>query len=155
MLSACQNLPLFASNHRLLLLEPLKTVSTYFRSHEPERPLASTQVAHLHCTVIVRCNEASQSVRDAFPTFLIQALNNFLNGTFTVFLLVRQQLERIDQVFTKCWRNRVRPERKPSLHLRMCRAAPPESCWVLSIQIFLHRLHTTSCSVSSPSIPTK
>ena len=81
-----------------------------FRSHDLEGPLASTQVAHVHWTVIVRCNEASQSVRNTFPAFLFQAHENVLNRTFTIFLLVRQQLERIHQVFTKSLRDRVRPE---------------------------------------------
>ena len=53
LISACQILPLLASNHQ----------------HDPERPVASTQVAHLHCTVIVRCSEVSQSIRDTSPAF--------------------------------------------------------------------------------------
>ena len=42
-------------------------------SFEHCKPLASTQVAHLHYIVIVRCNEASQSVRNTFHAFLFQA----------------------------------------------------------------------------------
>ena len=98
----------------------ISNVSTQSRSCDPGRPLASTQVAHLHCTVIVRCNEASQSVRNTFPAFLFQANDNISNRTLTISLLVR-----------------------------LCRAAPPESYWVLSIHVCLHTHRTTNCSASS------
>ena len=42
----------------------------------------------------------------------------------TIFLLVRQQLERLDQVVTQ-----------PQKVLRALRAALPISCWVISIRI--------------------
>ena len=79
--------------------------------HDLEGSLASTEVAHLHCIVIVRCNEASQSDRNTFPAVLFQAQDNVLNRTVTIIVLVRQQLERFDQVVTKSLRDRVRPEK--------------------------------------------
>ena len=39
--------------------------------------------------------------------FLFQAHDSILNRTVTILLLVRQQLERVDQVFTKSLRDRV------------------------------------------------
>ena len=86
-------------------------ICTYFRSYDIEGPRAPAQMAHLHGTIIVRCNEASETIRDTFPAFFFsQARNSVLNRTITVSLLVRQQLERIDQVLTKSLRDRMRPE---------------------------------------------
>ena len=87
-----------------------RTVSIHFRPHDFERPLASTLVTHLHCTVIVRRNKASQPIRNTFPAFLFKAHDNVLNRAVTIFLLVRQQLERIDQVFAKSLHDHVRPK---------------------------------------------
>ena len=97
------------SNSSALSAWNFRTVSIHFRPHDFERPLASTLVTHLHCTVLFRRNKASQPIRNTFPAFLFQAHYYVLNRTVTIFLLVRQQLERTDQVFTKSLHDRVRP----------------------------------------------
>ena len=43
--------------------------------------------------------------------FSFEAHDDVLNRTVTIFLLVRKQLERIAQVFTKSLRDRVRPKK--------------------------------------------
>ena len=64
-----------------------------------EKPLAFAQVANLHGTMIVLGNEASQTVRNTFPTFFSQACPKMLDWTIAISLLVRQQLE-LDQILT-------------------------------------------------------
>ena len=72
-----------------------------------ERPQHLTNFAG---TMIVQVSEASQHVHNTFPASFLQARNNVLNRTVTIFLLVRQQPERIDQIFTKPLWRRVRFE---------------------------------------------
>ena len=90
--------------------------------------------------MVVQINEASQPVHNTFPASFSQARNNVLHRTVTISLMIRQQLELL-------W-DRVRCE-KPLLLWHWCQAAPPASCWVVSIRICLHTLRTTSCSASS------
>ena len=58
-------------------------------------------MAHIHGTVDVQINEASQPIHNTFPVFFSHARDNVLNRTVIIFLLIRQQLERIDQMFRK------------------------------------------------------
>ena len=58
----------------------------------------------------IRLDKTSQPVHHASSTSFVQACCNALNRAITIFLLVRQQLERIDQVVTQPQRRCVRCE---------------------------------------------
>ena len=75
-----------------------------------KRSCALTQMTHVHRTTVIRLEKASQPVHDASSASFVHACYNALNRAITIFLLVRQQLERIDQVVTQPQRRCVRFE---------------------------------------------
>ena len=79
-----------------------------------DRHGAATQAIHVHSTVVVCFVEASQPVHDASSVSFVQS-NNALNRNVTIFSLVRQQPQRIDQVVTQLQRRCVH-HWGPSLH---------------------------------------
>ena len=51
--------------------------------------------------MVILFDETSYPFHDAFSAYFVQACDDALNRAVTIFLLVRQQLERIDQVVTQ------------------------------------------------------
>ena len=54
-------------------------------------------MTHVQRTMVVLSDKASWPFHDAFSASFVQACNDALNRAVTIFLLVRQQLERTDQ----------------------------------------------------------
>ena len=75
-----------------------------------KRSCALTQMTHVHRTAGIRLEKASQPVHDASAASFVHACYNALNQAITLFLLVRQQLERIDHVVTQPQKRCVRFE---------------------------------------------
>ena len=68
----------------------------------------SFKMAHIRGRVVVNFNKVSQALHNSFPSCFTKASYNTLDWVITIFLLVRQQLERIDQIFTQTLRCRMR-----------------------------------------------
>ena len=56
------------------------------------------QINHIHCFVSVHFDELPEAVHHAFETLFPQTCNNTFHQAVTVFLLIRQELQRVDQV---------------------------------------------------------
>ena len=67
-------------------------------------------MAHVQGTVTVNFEIVSQALHNSFSASFTKACYNTLDWAITIFLLVRQQLERIGQVFTQTLRSRMRFE---------------------------------------------
>ena len=105
-----------------------------------KKTLYLIQMAHVQGNVIIHFNKVSQAIHNAFPTSFTKACHNTLDRIIAIFLLVCQQREYIDQVFTHTLRHRTRFG-----HCHMF--APPATCWALSNHICLHKIshHQLQC----------
>ena len=72
------------------------------------RPCTFLQVAHLQGTMIIDFKKVSQALHNSFSVSFTKACYNTLDWAISIFLLVGQQLERIDPVFTQTLRRRLR-----------------------------------------------
>ena len=57
-------------------------------------------MTHVQRTVVVHFEETSQSIHNAFSASFLQARHNALIRAVSIRLLLRQQLERVNQVLT-------------------------------------------------------
>ena len=108
---------------------------------------ASAQATHTDSTVVVYFNEVPKPIHDAYTSSLVQTCDDASNRVITIYLLVRQKLQRIDNVVTQ-------PQR--------CCMHFEDVCFVYIGTELYHQylvgrspvvlaamLHTTSCTVSS------
>ena len=87
---------------------------------------------YFHCTVVVEFNKTSQTIHDSFSASFMKVFDDdALDRAVTISLLDRQQLERVDQVFTQTLWRLARFE-----DLCMMASAP-----VCTISILLSALH--------------
>ena len=68
-------------------------------------PLA--QVSNLKGTLVVNLDEFSQSLHEALPAPHTEVCHNLLCEAVSIFLLVRQQLQRMDHICAQALRNRT------------------------------------------------
>ena len=59
---------------------------------------------------MINPDEVPQAVRETFPASLAEVCHNVLQETVSIFLLIRKQLQRIDQFFAQALRYRMRVE---------------------------------------------
>ena len=65
---------------------------------------ALVQVSNFQGALILNSYESTQAVRETFSALLTQVLHNILQEAVSIFLLIRQQLQRIDQICAKALR---------------------------------------------------
>ena len=73
-------------------------------------------MAHVHGTAIINSNEVSQALHNSSSASFTKACYNTLDWAIAIFLQVRQQLERIDQVLTQTLRCRMRLKKMHHWH---------------------------------------
>ena len=114
---------------------------------------ALVQVSYLKGTMVVNHYEISQPIREPFPAPLTEVRHDVLHEAVSIFLLVRQQLQRIGQFFAQALRYRMRFEDLGLINTFTC--LQPRACLVASSPTFFHKSRTTNCYALFTQRPTK
>ena len=77
---------------------------------------------------------------------VLHTCDNTFNRAVTVFLLVRHELQRVDQFVTQSLRRRMRSK---DFVLHQHYPVSPNACWELSHRIGRHKPHTTNYTTFS------
>ena len=106
-------------------------------------------MSYFYGTMIVNLCQFSQPLREALPAPLTEVRHDVLYEAVSIFLLVRQQLQRINQMSAKALRYCMRPEDLGPVNTFAC-LHHQEPVWLFPIIFFLHRSHTTIPRLSFP-----
>ena len=133
--SACQFIRTFPDHH-------LWASFWNFRLSHIEISHAPVQVTNLKGTLIVNLYEFSQTFRETFSAPLTEVCHDVLCEAVFIFLLVRQQFQRMDQISAQALRYCMSFEDLGLIDTFTC-LYDQKPVWLLSI-VFLHTSRTTN-----------
>ena len=97
---------------------------------------AFVQVSNLKGTLVVNPNEISQPMREALTAPLTEARHDVLYEAVSIFLLVRQQLQRINQIPAEALRYCMRIEDFGLVDTSTCLYDLKQPVWLLPVVLF-------------------